>query len=187
MIPPLPVFDCRIALVIGGARSGKSRYAQALAEASARELVFVATAEALDDEMGDRIRRHREDRGDLWRTREEPLELAKALAEETAPGRVALVDCLTLWLSNLMHAGRSPEREIESLVAVLRGLAGPAILVSNEVGLGVAPMTPLGRAFRDWQGRLNSEVAAAADAVVAMTAGLPRLAKPAPAPYLRFV
>ena len=187
MIFPSPVLDCRIVLVIGGARSGKSRYAQALAEASGRERLFIATAEALDDEMRDRIRRHQEDRRERWRTREEPLELAKVLAGEAAPERVALVDCLTLWLSNLMHAGRSPEREIESLIATLGRLGGPAILVSNEVGLGIAPMTPLGRVFRDWQGRLNSEVAGVADVVVAMTAGLPRLAKPAPAPNLRFV
>jgi adenosylcobinamide kinase/adenosylcobinamide-phosphate guanylyltransferase len=187
MMSPSPVLDCRIVLVLGGARSGKSRYAQALAEASGREPLFVATAEALDDEMADRIRRHREDRGGAWRTREEPLELTRVLGEEAAPRRVALVDCLTLWLSNLMCAGRSPQREIELLVKTLGRLAGPAILVSNEVGLGIAPMTPLGREFRDWQGRLNSEVAAVADVVVAMTAGIPRLAKPAPSPNLRFV
>ena len=115
------------------------------------------------------------------------MELARALSEETAPGRVVVVDCLTLWLSNLMHAGRSAQAEIAALTAELARLAGPAILVTNEVGLGIAPMTPLGREFRDWQGRLNSEVAAVADAVVVMTAGLPRLVKPAPFPDLRFV
>jgi adenosylcobinamide kinase / adenosylcobinamide-phosphate guanylyltransferase len=179
--------ECRLTLVIGGARSGKSRFAQALAERSGNERVFIATAEALDDEMCDRIRRHREDRREAWRTREEPLDLARALGEEAAPGRVALVDCLTLWLSNLMHAGRSPQAEIDALTSELSRLAGPAILVSNEVGQGIAPMTALGREFRDWQGRLNSEVAAVAGVVVVMTAGLPQLVKPAPFPDLRLV
>ena len=179
--------EARVVLVLGGARSGKSRHAQALAEASGRAPTFLATAEGLDDEMRARIRRHRDDRGPIWRTREEPLDLAGALLEEVGAGRIALVDCLTLWLSNLMHAGRAPETEIAGLVAALARVSGPAILVSNEVGLGIAPMTPLGREFRDWQGRLNSEVARAADVVIAMTAGLPRLVKPAPIPPLRFV
>lgn len=182
-----PSLECRVALVLGGARSGKSRYGQALAEHSGRDLLFIATAQALDDEMGDRIRRHREERGESWRTREEPLDLTRALHEETVPGRIALVDCLTLWLSNLMHAGRAPEDEIAALAEASLSLRGPVIFVSNEVGLGVAPMTPLGREFRDWQGRLNSEIARVADVVIAVNAGLPSLIKPAPAPVLRFV
>lgn len=179
--------ECRVALVLGGARSGKSRYGQTLAERSGRELLFVATAQGLDDEMRDRIRRHREERGENWRTREEPLDLVDALREESAPARITLVDCLTLWLSNLMHVGRSPEDEISRLTRALSALNGPAILVSNEVGLGLAPMTPLGREFRDWQGRLNGEVARVAEVVVVMNAGLPSLIKPAPMPELRFV
>ncbi len=187
MTAPPALLECRVALVLGGARSGKSRHGQALAERSGRERVFLATAQALDDEMRERIRRHREDRDESWRTREEPLDLVGALREEAAPARIVLVDCLTLWLSNLMHAGRSPEDEIAALTQALTKLRGPTILVSNEVGLGLAPMTPLGRDFRDWQGRLNSEVAGVADVVVAMNAGLPSLLKPAPMPELHFV
>lgn len=181
-----PHLPCRLALVIGGARSGKSRWAQAEAERVGAERLFIATAEAFDEEMRDRIRRHREDRRDGWLTIEEPLDLRVVLGQEARPGRIVLVDCLTLWLSNLMHAGRAPADEIAHFVDALRQLGGPAILVSNEVGLGIAPATPLGREFRDWQGRLNSEVARVADVVVAMTAGLPRLVKPAAFPQLRF-
>jgi adenosylcobinamide kinase/adenosylcobinamide-phosphate guanylyltransferase len=184
-IPPAE-FACRKVLVIGGARSGKSRHAQALADGSGLAKLFLATAEGLDDEMRERISRHRADRDEAWRTREEPLELSLALREEAAPGKIVLVDCLTLWLSNLMHAGRKIDREIADLKAAVAALQGPAILVTNEVGLGLAPMTPLGRAFRDWQGRLNAEIADAADVVVAMTAGLPTIVKPAPRPGLVF-
>jgi len=187
MTPPPEPLSCRTALILGGARSGKSRHAQTLAETSGLTKVFIATAQGLDDEMRERIARHRADRGEGWRTREEPLDLIAALRAEAAADRIALVDCLTLWLSNLMHAGRSPEDEIAELKATLAALAGPAILVSNEVGLGIAPATPLGRQFRDWQGRLNAEVAAVADVVVAMTAGLPVIVKPAPRPALVFM
>ena len=177
---------CRVALILGGARSGKSRHAQRLADGSGLAKVFLATAEGLDDEMRERIARHRADRDGGWRTREEPLELVAALKEEAAPGKIVLVDCLTLWLSNVMHTARPTEREIAELKAAVAGLRGPAILVSNEVGLGLAPTTPLGRAFRDWQGRLNAEIADVADVVVAMTAGLPVVVKPAPRPGLVF-
>lgn len=176
---------CRTALILGGARSGKSRYAQALAESFPGDLVFIATAQALDDEMTQRIARHRADRGARWSTREEPLELVARLGAESGPGRVVVVDCVTLWLSNLMHAGRDVEREIAALTAMLGELTGPALLVSNEVGLGLVPAHPLGREFRDVQGRANATLAAACDVVAAMTAGLPRLVKPAPAPNLR--
>ena len=177
---------CRVALILGGARSGKSRHAQRLADGSGLAKVFLATAEGLDDEMRERIARHRADRDEDWRTREEPLELAAALRREAAPGKIVLVDCLTLWLSNLMHAERDPEAEIRGLKAAITGLDGPAIFVTNEVGLGLAPMTPMGRAFRDWQGRLNAEVAEVVEVVVAMTAGLPAVVKPARRPGLVF-
>lgn len=178
-------FDCRAVLVLGGARSGKSRYAQVLAESFSGELVYLATAEALDEEMAARIARHRADRGGRWTTREEPLELAAKLWVEAGPDRVVVVDCLTLWLSNLLLAGRDAEREAADLASALSRLPGPAIFVSNEVGQGVAPATPLGREFRDLQGRANAAFAAACDVVVAMTVGLPRLVKPAPTPRLR--
>lgn len=181
-----PYIDCRAALILGGARSGKSRYAQTLAE-EAPARVLIATAEALDDEMAERIRRHRAERAPGWRTREEPLALTQALREEAQAGRIVVVDCLTLWLSNLMLAGRPVEHEIADLTAEIGRLSGPALFVSNEVGLGIAPATPLGREFRDWQGRLNQAVAAVCGAVVALTAGEPRLVKPAPRPALRLI
>ncbi|MGA2493761.1 MAG: bifunctional adenosylcobinamide kinase/adenosylcobinamide-phosphate guanylyltransferase [Roseiarcus sp.] len=176
---------CRSVLVIGAARSGKSRYALALAEATAPERLYLATAEAGDAEMAERIDRHRRERGDGWRTREEPLEIAAALRAEARPGRVVLVECLTLWLSNLMLAGRDVEAEISELTDVISGLGGPAALIANEVGAGVVPATPLGRAFRDWHGRLNQQAAAACDAVIAVAAGLPTQLKPALRPDIR--
>jgi adenosylcobinamide kinase/adenosylcobinamide-phosphate guanylyltransferase len=179
-----PVARCS-ALVIGAARSGKSRYALALAEATAPERLYLATAEAGDAEMVERVARHRRERGEGWRTREEPLELAAALRAEARPGRVVLVECLTLWLGNLMLAGRNPEAQISELTYVLSSLGGPVALVANEVGAGVVPATPLGRAFRDWHGRLNQAAAGACGAVVAVAAGLPIQLKPTPRPDIR--
>ena len=175
---------CRSALILGGARSGKSSYAQKLAEGFVGELCFIATAQSLDDEMAERISRHQADRGPRWRVREEALDLVAVLREEVRPGRVALVDCLTLWLSNLMHAGRNVESEVLELTRAVNNLEGPALFVSNEVGLGVAPAYELGRAFRDAQGRLNAAMAEACDTVVWLAAGLPTLLKPAPRPVL---
>jgi adenosylcobinamide kinase / adenosylcobinamide-phosphate guanylyltransferase len=170
----------RSALVLGGARSGKSRYAQALAEATSARRVFLATAQPGDDEMAARIDRHRVDRGEGWMTREEPLDLAAVLRAEARADSVVLVDCVTLWLSNLTFAERDLAKEINSLADVIPDLAGPVVFVSNEVGLGIAPATPLGREFRDWHGRANQDIAAACGAVVFVAAGLPTLLKPAP-------
>jgi adenosylcobinamide kinase/adenosylcobinamide-phosphate guanylyltransferase len=150
-------------LILGGARSGKTIHALQMAEAAGRGLVMIATAEALDDEMADRIARHRAERGPAWRTLEAPLDLTGALAE-TQPGDAVVVDCLTLWVSNLMHAGLEVER------------AGEA-LISNEVGLGIVPANALARRFRDEAGRLNQRIAAAADKVVFIAAGLPLVLK----------
>ena len=173
--------SCRRVLVLGGARSGKSRYARALAEASGRETVLVATAEGRDDEMRARIGRHRAERDASWRTREEAIALPGAVADDTGPHRIVVVDCLTLWLSNVMLAGQDPEPASAALVRSIATAAGPLLLVSNEVGQGIVPATPLGRSFRDLQGRLNQQVAAACDAVVLVVAGCPTLVKPAPA------
>jgi adenosylcobinamide kinase/adenosylcobinamide-phosphate guanylyltransferase len=180
----LPI-DCRAVLVLGGARSGKSRYAQGLAEAASRQRLFLATAEAGDEEMMARIARHRRERGAGWETREEPLELAAALKIEAQENRAVLVDCVTLWLSNLMIAGRDLDYEISALAKGLRNLNGPVVLVSNEVGLGIVPETPLGREFRDWHGRANQQLANACDAVVFLAAGLATLLKPVSRPDLR--
>jgi adenosylcobinamide kinase/adenosylcobinamide-phosphate guanylyltransferase len=159
-------------LLLGGARSGKSRLALARAERSAGELVFVATAEALDAEMTERIARHRAERGARWRTVDAPRNLADALRHECMPGRVVLVDCLTLWLSNVMLDDADIAAATRDLLAALESRRGTLIVVSNEVGLGLVPETPLGRRFRDEAGRLNQAVAAAADEVLFVAAGL---------------
>ncbi|MBV9286451.1 MAG: bifunctional adenosylcobinamide kinase/adenosylcobinamide-phosphate guanylyltransferase [Hyphomicrobiales bacterium] len=174
----------RSVLVLGGARSGKSAYAQSLVEAAGSERLYLATAEAGDAEMAARIARHRADRAKGWTTLEEPLALAETLAAEARPARAVMVDCLTLWLSNLMLAGREVEGEVARLAGALRDLGGPVVLVSNEVGLGVVPDNALARAFRDAQGRLNREIALGCEAVVLVAAGLPTLIKPAPRPAL---
>ncbi len=135
--------------------------------------VYLATAQALDGEMAARIARHRERRGDRWAVVEEPLELADALARAAGDGRAVLVDCLTLWLTNLMLAEREPEREADRLLDALATLRGPTVLVGNEVGWGVVPTNALARRFADEAGRLHQRVAALADAVVLVAAGLP--------------
>jgi adenosylcobinamide kinase / adenosylcobinamide-phosphate guanylyltransferase len=174
------MIGCRSALALGGARSGKSRYALSLAEAAAPERVMIATAEALDEEMAARIAHHRAERGAGWTTREAPVDLVVALSQESQRGRAVVVDCVTLWLSNLLLAERDLEAAIAELARLVPTLAGPAIFVSNEVGQGVTPPTPLGRRFQDAQGRANQALAAACDVVVELNASLPRLLKPAP-------
>jgi len=161
-------------LILGGARSGKTTHALRLAEATDRGLVMIATAEALDNEMADRIARHRAERGPRWRTLETPLDLAGAL-EQVGPGEIAVIDCLTLWVSNLMQAERGPEAETEAVIAALKGRE--VILIANEVGLGIVPDNALARRFRDVAGRLNQRIAAAADRVVFVAAGLPLVLK----------
>ncbi|MEM6946414.1 MAG: bifunctional adenosylcobinamide kinase/adenosylcobinamide-phosphate guanylyltransferase [Pseudomonadota bacterium] len=166
-----------VTFVLGGARSGKSARALALAEAAAPRRVFVATAEALDAEMADRIARHKAERGPDWALEEAPLDLSASVAAHGRPGAVLLIDCLTLWLSNLMHHERDVDAETAALIEVLGSAAGHVVLVSNEVGMGLAPMNALGRAFRDAQGRLNQRIAAAANRVEFVAAGLPIVLK----------
>jgi len=160
-------------LVLGGARSGKSAFAERLIGGMNFTKVYLATATAGDDEMQARIAQHRKQRGDGWITIEEPLALVDMLTRESTIGRVILVDCLTLWLSNLMMAERDPEVEAKRLVRFLDVSRYPIVFVSNEVGLGLVPETPLGRAFRDAQGRLNQTIAAAVNNVAFVAAGLP--------------
>ncbi|HEY1796562.1 MAG TPA: bifunctional adenosylcobinamide kinase/adenosylcobinamide-phosphate guanylyltransferase [Stellaceae bacterium] len=164
-------------LVLGGARSGKSRYAECLIEGAAMSGTYCATAEAGDAEMAERIAAHRARRGAFWRTVEAPLAPAEAIRAESRAERPILIDCLTLWLTNVMLARREIEAEAAALVAALREAEGPVVLVANEVGLGLVPETPLGRRFRDEAGRLNQEIAALADRVVFMAAGLPLVLK----------
>ena len=160
-------------LILGGARSGKSRRALSLAETLGTQRAFVATAEALDAEMAERISKHKGERGAGWSTLEAPLDLKAALRSAAQDADVCLVDCLTLWLSNLMHHGRDVAEETETLCETIRESSIPIIFVSNEVGLGLVPETPLGRAFRDEQGRLNQNLAQVCDRVEFVAAGLP--------------
>jgi adenosylcobinamide kinase/adenosylcobinamide-phosphate guanylyltransferase len=164
-------------LVLGGQRSGKSRYAEELVLASGRVPVYVATAAAGDAEMAERIGQHRIRRGAQWRTVEEPLDLADTLKREAGEGYHVLVDCLTLWVTNLMMAERDIEKETALLLDALAEVAGPTVMVSGEVGLGVIPADRLSRRFADALGRVNQRVAAVADRVVLVAAGLPLVLK----------
>jgi adenosylcobinamide kinase/adenosylcobinamide-phosphate guanylyltransferase len=163
--------------VIGGARSGKSRYAQCRAEATGLNCVYVATAQALDGEMRDRIAHHRAERGARWETVEAPLDLAAVIAERADPGRVLLVDCLTLWTTNLLLAERDIPAATDALVGALRQAAGSVILVSNEVGFGIVPDNPLARRFRDAAGIVNQTIAATCADVRLLVAGIPMTVK----------
>ncbi len=165
-----------VTLVLGGVRSGKSRYAQQLAEQS-RDVVFVATAKVTDDEMRAKIDRHREDRPKDWVTVEEPLELPKVLAQHELDSEVIVMDCLTIFAANLMEAeGENDdaiEARVEALCGALRRVQCAVVVVSNEVGSGVHPVSPLGRRYRDLLGEINQRVARIADDVILMVAGLP--------------
>jgi adenosylcobinamide kinase/adenosylcobinamide-phosphate guanylyltransferase len=164
-------------LVLGGQRSGKSRYAEEIVAASGLAPVYVATATARDGEMSERIAAHRARRGESWRTVEEPLDLAGVLARESGPGFHVLVDCLTVWLSNVMEGKRSVEAEVDGLLAELTRVTGPVVIVSGEVGLGIVPENALARRFADHLGVVNQRVAAAVDRVVLVTAGIPLVLK----------
>lgn len=157
-----------ITLILGGARSGKSRHAEKLA-ARHQLKTYIATAEALDDEMRERINLHRKQRGTGWRTIEAPLDLVGAL--EKSEGLI-LIDCITLWISNLMHHKRDVVAEVEKFCAALK-TESRVIVVSNEVGLSIVPENKLARAFRDAQGRANQRLAEVADEVIFIAAGLP--------------
>ena len=166
-----------LTLVLGGARSGKSRHAERLVLESACEPVYIATAEPQDDEMAARIAEHRARRGCTWRTVEEPVDLVRVLQRECAEGRAMLVDCLTLWLTNLMVKELDVASETARLIRILPALPGKLALVSNEVGQGIVPSAPMARAFVDHAGSLHQRIAQVADAVVFMTAGLPQRLK----------
>ncbi|WP_128566329.1 bifunctional adenosylcobinamide kinase/adenosylcobinamide-phosphate guanylyltransferase [Methylobacterium crusticola] len=163
-------------LVLGGARSGKSAHAEGLIEALPGPWRYVATAQGYDEEMRARIALHRARRSGPWETVDAPRDLAGALAA-VPPGRPVLVDCLTLWLTNAMLAGADLAAETDALVAACAEAAGPLVLVSNEVGLGIVPDNALARRFRDEAGRLHQRLAAVADRVVLMVAGLPLAVK----------
>ena len=166
----------RLTLVLGGARSGKSRYAERLVCAYPAPWIYVATAQAFDDEMQERIRTHQARRDQGWTTVDAPLDLPGAIRSAPA-GAPVLVDCLTLWLTNVMLAGRDVDAAAADLRTACREAPGPLVLVSNEVGLGIVPDNALARRFRDLAGVLHQGLAMQADRVVFMVAGLPMSVK----------
>ena len=183
-------------LILGGARSGKSAHAESIASKAGCEVVYIATATAGDAEMAARILHHRQRRPAAWITVEQPLALGAALRHWCAPGRVVLVDCLTLWLSNLMLSNHAPHADVEDFTLPARfdaeradflaaldqvgGIGGELILVSNEVGMGIVPWGALSRCFADEAGRLNQAVAASCDRALLIVAGLPLVLKGTP-------
>ncbi len=169
-----PIFP-RLSLVIGGARSGKSRMAEALARRANLPRTYIATAEIWDDEMRARIEAHRADRGSDWHCIEAPMDLPAAL--KAAPPGVVLIDCATLWLTNLVLAQADVAAQTAALLAALTASLNPVVIVSNEVGLSIVPENALARRFRDDQGRLNQILAAQADLVAVVFAGLPLILK----------
>ncbi len=164
-------------LILGGARSGKSALAQRTAAASGKAVIYIATATAGDEEMAARIARHRLDRPAEWRVVEEPLSLAAVLREHAGADRCLLVDCLTLWLSNLLHGDGVFDAERDAVLQALPELPGDIILVSNEVGMGIVPVGALSRRFCDEAGRLNQDVAVLCERVTLVAAGLPLVLK----------
>ena len=171
-------------LILGGVRSGKSRLAERLATDSGLDVIYVATATAGDEEMRARIERHRTDRPGHWGLIEEPLALAGTLKKQARAGRCLLVDCLTLWLTNLLLLKDKDrlQREIAALTATITGLPGQLVLVSNETGLGVVPLGELNRRFCDLAGHLHQSLAARCDRVILTVAGLPHVLKGEPLP-----
>jgi adenosylcobinamide kinase/adenosylcobinamide-phosphate guanylyltransferase len=168
--------DNSFTFVVGGARSGKSSFAMTLAESCAPPRLYVATAQSLDSEMEERIRRHREERGDGWETLEEPMEVPGSVMRAGGGYRVVLIDCLTLWLTNLLMAGLddpSVLSTVEGLISACRGSSAKVIAVSNEVGLGLVPENPLSRRFRDLSGTMNQKMAAAASEAWFVASGIP--------------
>lgn len=165
-------------LVTGGARSGKSRYAQSLAE-SGEHPFYIATGWAGDDEMKKRIAKHQADRGKKWSTIETKTDLIAAIREASEKGAdFILVDCLTLWVSNLMMEGKNPEKHAYELAAEIADFATPVVFVTNELGCGVVPENKLAREFRDAAGLVNQTIAAAVESVVFCVSGIPQTIKP---------
>lgn len=174
----------RVTLVLGGARSGKSRHAEALALGHKGRRLYLATAEVIDAEMRERVELHRQQRGSGWETREVPLDLSDALEQADDPKSFILVECITIWINNLIFHGKDVALEVKRLCDNLPKLKGRIVLVSNEVGLGIVPDNALARQFRDEAGRANQALGAMADEVVFVAAGLPLLLK-SPQPRAR--
>jgi adenosylcobinamide kinase/adenosylcobinamide-phosphate guanylyltransferase len=171
-------------LILGGQRSGKSRFAERTVIAVGKHPVLVATATAGDEEMAKRIAEHRDLRDPSWIVVEEPLELAAAIDANARRGNIVLVDCLTLWLSNLLGAGRGEQTAIDALLLSIAGATGPVVFISNEVGSGIIPDNALARRYADALGLLNQRIAAAVSQVVLMNAGIPTVIKPVTGPSI---
>lgn len=165
-----------LTFILGAAASGKSKFAENLCETTGLNKIYVATAQAFDDEMVHKINRHLAQRGDNWTTIEAPLDVAKALDTATSSD-VVLLDCATLWLTNVILGDHDLDAQSALLLAALSRCAAPVVVVSNEVGMGIVPDNALSRKFRNAQGRLNQDIAARADTVVAVMAGLPMVLK----------
>ncbi|WP_306120520.1 MULTISPECIES: bifunctional adenosylcobinamide kinase/adenosylcobinamide-phosphate guanylyltransferase [unclassified Roseitalea] len=172
-----PVLEQGVTFILGGARSGKSAFAERLVGGSGLSPVYVATGQAFDEEMRARIAAHQVRRGDRWQLVEEHDDLEGVLGRHTAPDRAVLVDCLTLWITNLMMADADMHTRMFALIDALCAARGPVVIVSNEVGMGIVPENAMARAFRDHAGRLHQEIAAHADHVYFMAAGLPMTMK----------
>jgi len=182
MTPAGPPSAPRLVLIGGGARSGKSHWALARGMALGARRLFIATAERSDDEMRDRIDRHRAERGGTFDTVEEPLALPEAIAADRDHD-VIVVDCLTIWISNLLVGGASPDQvraRVDALADVVRGRRAHVVLVSNEVGMGLVPETPLGRVFRDVAGAAHQRLAPLADELYLAVTGVVLRLRPAP-------
>nr|WP_249218952.1 bifunctional adenosylcobinamide kinase/adenosylcobinamide-phosphate guanylyltransferase [Loktanella sp. SALINAS62] len=162
----------RVTFVLGGASSGKSVWAEQCVIGTNLPRIYLATAQAFDDEMRAKVAQHRHQRGPDWTTVEEPLEIPQVLRDQSA-GAIVLLDCVTLWLSNVLLAGRDTDAACADLLAAVATVPGPLVIISNEVGMGIVPDNALSRRFRSAQGRLNRDLAASADTVVAVMAGLP--------------
>ena len=176
--------EARTTLIFGGAKSGKSAYAEQLCTDSTHDLLYVATSPrfADDEEMSERIRRHIDRRGPRWACVEEQIDLCGVLAGEDRPDRVVLIDCMTMWLNNLVYHEKPVEKHVEAFLATLSKTQSRIVLISNEVGQGIVPETTSGRAFRDLQGSLNQRLAACCNRVIEVRVGLPILLKPQPTP-----
>jgi len=170
----------KIIFITGGARSGKSQFAQELAQKFPGPKAYLATAQALDEEMAERIERHKKNRSPGWQTLEEPRQITSVIKESGEHYSLILLDCLTLWISNLMTAGWNEKkilREADRLLLACRGMKGSLILVGNEVGMGIVPDNPQARIFRDLSGQIQQKIAGEADEVYFMVCGLPQKIK----------
>ena len=168
-----PVSSANCQLILGGARSGKSRHGEQIAKDSGLEVIYVATAQAYDDEMVKRIAQHQQDRPDHWQSIEEPLNLPNIIKDNSCTQNVILVDCLTLWLMNLLEARLDISAQVDLLLSALQQSKGQVIMVSNEITMGVVPMGEMSRQYVDELGRMHQRIAQQAQSVTLMVAGLP--------------